>query len=260
MNVAVAKGGAPGHAPVRGVARLTALACLFGAFLSISGALDTEAAAQLPRLAYWLFIALVSGAALQCGHGLLRRGFAQIGEAPLRAAGFALLLLPLTLLAVLSCKLLFGGRPSVGGFTLLLPGMASILAALQLVLALFAGERDEAPAPSATPQMPPPAPGPFAEALPLPLRCAVIEALEAEDHYVRVHTAAGSALVRMRFRDALASLGDRPGLRPHRSWWVAEGAILALGKRNILLGCGIEVPVSRRARAQLGPAFRRTGP
>jgi hypothetical protein len=255
MTAAVASGAAP--AELRTAARLAALAALFAAFLATTGALDTEAAPQIPRLAYWLFIALVSAAALE----LVQRRFARTaGDAAaswrLRALGFAALVLPLTLLAVLTCKLLFGGRPSTGGFLLLLPGMTSILAALQIVLALF---MRPATAPTATPL----APARLAaegealrRLLPLPLRTARIEALEAEDHYVRVHTDAGAALLRMRLRDAVDALGDAGGLRPHRSWWVAEAAVAGLGRTSLTLASGAQVPISRRARRALGPSFR----
>ncbi|HEX8193538.1 MAG TPA: LytTR family DNA-binding domain-containing protein [Allosphingosinicella sp.] len=254
MTAAVASGAVPSE--LRTAARLAALAALFAAFLATTGALDTEAAPQLPRLAYWLFIALVSAGALELAH----RRFDRPGADPaarwrLRALGLAALVLPLTLLSVLTCKLLFGGRPSTGGFLLLLPGMTSILAALQLVLALFM----PAPAEPAAVAAPPAADGAALRLLlPLPLRAARIEALEAEDHYVRVHTDAGAALLRMRLRDAVDALGEAGGLRPHRSWWVAADAVAALGRTSLTLACGAEVPNSRRARPALGPSFRGT--
>ncbi|MCU4655196.1 LytTR family transcriptional regulator [Roseibacterium sp. SDUM158016] len=73
--------------------------------------------------------------------------------------------------------------------------------------------------------------------------------IRADDHYLVVETEAGSARVLMRFRDALKELGDLPGLRVHRSHWVALAAVQAVrpdGRRHVaVLDCGTEVPVSR---------------
>ena len=80
-------------------------------------------------------------------------------------------------------------------------------------------------------------------------RAARLIAIEAEDHYVRVHTDAGSELVTMRFSDALAELERAYGFRVHRSWWVAADAIEGVrwgraGGEARLLG-GLIAPVSR---------------
>jgi DNA-binding LytR/AlgR family response regulator len=75
-----------------------------------------------------------------------------------------------------------------------------------------------------------------------------------EDHYVRVHTPHGSALLLMRMRDAVAELDGLPGALVHRSWWVAQGAVQGVRRegRNVRLQLagGIEAPV---ARAQIAP-------
>jgi LytTr DNA-binding domain len=47
--------------------------------------------------------------------------------------------------------------------------------------------------------------------------------LQMEDHYVRVHTPAGSELILMTLREAITELGGLEGLRVHRSWWVGPG-------------------------------------
>lgn len=130
-----------------------------------------------------------------------------------------------------------------------------------------------APAPSApadplppAPPPPPPSPPPPAllDQLPLHLRGSIL-CLENEDHYVRVHTDRGSALVLMRMRDAVAQL-EGQGARVHRSWWVARAAVAAAVRHDrnwkLRLIDGREVPVARtsvpelRARGWLdtGPA------
>lgn len=74
-------------------------------------------------------------------------------------------------------------------------------------------------------------------------------ALEAEDHYVRLHHPSGSTLILHRFSDALAEVGPRAGLQVHRGWWVANGAVAGTftrgGKRWLKLTNGMEIPVSR---------------
>lgn len=50
-------------------------------------------------------------------------------------------------------------------------------------------------------------------------------AVEAHDHYLRVHTDDGPELVTLRFADALEELARVHGFRTHRSWWIAADAI-----------------------------------
>jgi DNA-binding LytR/AlgR family response regulator len=98
--------------------------------------------------------------------------------------------------------------------------------------------------PTATPEYPPE----FVSKLPPALRRDIL-ALEAEDHYVRVHTLHGSALVLMRLADAAALIDPRLGLRVHRSWWVAKDAVRALertpGRAIARLVDDTAVPISR---------------
>lgn len=63
-------------------------------------------------------------------------------------------------------------------------------------------------------------------------RTARLIAVEAEDHYLRVHTDAGDELLTMRFGDALAELARADGLQIHRSWWVAADAIEGVSWRR----------------------------
>ncbi len=85
--------------------------------------------------------------------------------------------------------------------------------------------------------------------LPPALRDARFWALQAEDHYVRVHTSAGGALVLMRLADAEAALAGADGMRVHRSWWVAREAVREAqrgdGPMTLTLANGVTAPVSR---------------
>lgn len=85
--------------------------------------------------------------------------------------------------------------------------------------------------------------------LPVRLRNADILALQSEDHYLRVHTANGEALILMRLSDAIAAVENLEGAQTHRSWWVARAAIEHAGKSGgraeLTLTGGIKAPVSR---------------
>lgn len=85
--------------------------------------------------------------------------------------------------------------------------------------------------------------------LPVRLRTADLHALQSEDHYLRVHTSAGDALILMRLTDAIAAASALEGEQTHRSWWVARAAIEDArreGSQAVLtLKGGIEAPVSR---------------
>jgi len=82
-----------------------------------------------------------------------------------------------------------------------------------------------------------------------------IMCLRMEDHYLRVYTSKGNALILMRMSDAAKMLGAVDGMRVHRSWWVARSAVARakIERSNLLLVLhnGLEVPVSRERRAFL---------
>lgn len=73
--------------------------------------------------------------------------------------------------------------------------------------------------------------------------------IHAEDHYVRVVTSYGEALVRYRFSDALQELAMLDGAQIHRSHWVRVGAIHGVrnedGRKQLALSDGRLLPVSR---------------
>jgi hypothetical protein len=89
----------------------------------------------------------------------------------------------------------------------------------------------------------------FLERLPLKLRGGEVWAVEAEDHYLRLHTSKGQDLILLRLSDAIAELEGIEGAQVHRSWWVAREAITAAqrgdGRATLTLKDGSEVPVSR---------------
>ncbi len=82
-----------------------------------------------------------------------------------------------------------------------------------------------------------------------PERRGALLALAAEDHYLRVFTDQGEALILRRFGDALIDVEALDGAQVHRGWWVAREAVVGSerdGDRTILrLVNGVRVPVSR---------------
>ncbi|MCG5242073.1 LytTR family DNA-binding domain-containing protein [Azospirillum doebereinerae] len=117
---------------------------------------------------------------------------------------------------------------------------------------------EAAPVAAPAPVSPAPVTAPFLDRIPDRLGRELL-ALEMEDHYVRVHTTAGSDLVLMRLRDAIATLNGIDGLQVHRSHWVAASAVTGVerrpdGKLVLRLSNGLRVPVSRSHAAAVRAA------
>lgn len=120
-------------------------------------------------------------------------------------------------------------------------------------------ERDVAAGAASTSVVAPENPGLVAprllDRLPENLRTADVLALEAEEHYTKVHTTAGSTLLLLRFSDAILEMSPQPGLRVHRSFWVSKDGVDRVdsaGRRMVIgLRGGLEVPVSRSYRLQV---------
>ena len=94
------------------------------------------------------------------------------------------------------------------------------------------------------------APAPrFLARLPARLAGADLYAVEAEDHYLRLHTSQGQDLILLRLSDAIEELEGLEGAQTHRSWWVAKAAVTDAerldGRAVLTLKDGSEAPVSR---------------
>ena len=134
----------------------------------------------------------------------------------------------------LNLRLLTDALPSVFGTTAVMTGLA------------FLVRRPTTRTHAAAVGAPPPK---FLDRLPARLKGADLYAVEAEDHYLRLHTSLGQDLVLMRLADALVELEGLEGAQTHRSWWVARAAVTAAerldGRAVLTLKDGAEVPVSR---------------
>ena len=89
-------------------------------------------------------------------------------------------------------------------------------------------------------------------------RQARLLAVEAEDHYLRVHTAAGGtghpALQRRHRRAA-----GVPGFRAHRSWWVAADAIEAIRWRRGRARTSADRRPDRAGQPNYAPTLKAAG-
>ncbi len=218
---------------------------LIGVFLALIRAFDTDQVDAPRRFAYWVFPLVAGGACagaieywLEGRPGLARRPW-------LRAGALTLLMaVPATAIVLASAAVLFGSRPTAGHCLVLYPQVVLVCAGL-VAIAWLARRRVERVVASSE-QAPPPL---LREKLPPRLARARLLAVQAEDHYLRVHTDAGDALLLMRFADALDALEDLDGLRIHRSWWVARSAVQdarwSRGRGDLTLVGGLTAPVSR---------------
>lgn len=232
-----------------GLVELLVLA-LIGAFLASIGAFDTDTVDAPRRFAYWIFPLVAGGA---CG-GLIEQWLESrpwLARRPWpRAAALTLLMaVPATVIVSGTAVVLFGGR-SLGHALCLYPQVVLICA--PLVAIAWLSRREVFLQASPSPGLAPPA---LREKLPPRQARARLLAVEAEDHYLRIHTEAGDTLTLMRFADALKALEGMDGVRTHRSWWVARSAVEEArwrrGRGDLVLAGGLLAPVSRAYAASV---------
>ena len=246
---------AVGEAPIAGDsprtwrewARNLAIAGGVGAVLAFVGAMDSGSVPLVKRLLYW--VPLIIGVGL-LGH-VMSLAVAKIPKASVNPWLFgAILSLALTLPATFVVwgytNLMFGTRIPLAA----LPGLfgsvffLSVAMTALMIVVNWPGRVTHAPAPGA------PAPAVrFADRLPAKLKGAVVYAVSAEDHYLRLHTSKGADLILMRLADAISELEGLEGAQTHRSWWVARDAVESTRREGdkvlLVLKGGAEAPVSR---------------
>ena len=223
-----------------------------GLLLAVSGAFGTGEAPLGLRLAYWISMMLFGGMWGNVCARVLER-FVDLDERPwlLVLILTATISGPLSVAVWLITGLFFSSRvyPVVA-----LPQMILPVALITLTVSAVSVFVEKARPVQTHVGAAGSAPARFLDRLPFKLRGAVIRAVEAQDHYLRIHTDRGSDLILMRLSDALTELEGLEGAQTHRSWWVAKDAVRAVargdGRAVLTLDGGIEAPVSRRyARA-----------
>ena len=237
----------------RRIAAETGLLLAIGVFLGLLGPFGTIERGQLSCLIYWPTV-IVGGGVIGIAIDLL---------VPRRVAGFwprlmaasVLMTVPVSLLVATVGWLMFGPQGNPPSFAVLLFQVFVISFAVMALRQLaWRGVWTERHVPPAEVDAVDPT-GAFRRRLSAKRRAARLLAVQAEDHYLRVHTDAGEELVTLRFSDALHELASATGYQTHRSWWVAAPAIEAVrwrrGRGELRLACGLVVPVSRSRVADL---------
>jgi hypothetical protein len=224
------------------------------AVLGLSGPFNTLAAMRWPeRMLYW---ALVTGLTYPAGFlvGHLLRPVWLDWPGGLRVLARSGLVCVCVMLILSGLALLFGRYPAVLSWPDLALS-AGLVFAVCLVIDILGEVLDRQP--GATPE-PLAVPPPLLSRLPFDVRGPLV-ALRGDDHYVHVTTTKGRHMVLMRLSDAVAETAPEPGLRVHRSHWVAQAQVRAVRRQGdgavVTLATGEEVPASRSAM----PALRQAG-
>lgn len=225
----------------RGFIRGIAISLAAAVFLSISGAFTSGQVSFLARFGYWLVMLLMGyGLGVAIAHLVLSHPKT---PKPLWARVVIVavaLAIPYTFVVGAASSLVFGAHFDLRDAPGLL-GSVLIVSLAMTAINVMAESRRLAEAA--------PAPPKFLERLPLKLRGAEVWAVEAEDHYLRLHTSKGQDLILMRLADAIAELEGIEGAQVHRSWWIARDAVVEArrgdGRATLTLKDGAQVPVSR---------------
>ncbi len=222
-----------------------AVSAVAGVFLAMSGAFGMVHAPLGVRLAYWIGLC-VAGAVVGTGVSLVVGRDGRADERPWLYGSMVCIgiTLPFTGVVWLVTELAFQGAPRLAALPHYLPPVFIVTAAMTALNFLVQRR------PTETHAAPAGAPAPrFLDRLPPRLRDAQIHAVEAQDHYLRLHTSKGQDLILMRLSDAVTELDGIEGAQTHRSWWVAKDAVQEArrsdGRAILTLRSGVEAPVSR---------------
>lgn len=224
---------------------------LFGVFLAATEAFETGHMWPPLRYLYWQMALVGGGVIAAVIEPFLAR---RLDGRPLVFAAAQLVAMTVLITAWVSViqVLVFGERAYAERILPLLPGVMTVNIAVILLAVMIRRVLLPAVRPVLSEDVAPPT---IRAKLPPRLARSRLIAVEAEDHYLRIRTESGSALVLMRFSDALEALSGLDGFRSHRSWWVARTAVEAArwkgGRGTLTLSDGSSAPVSRTYAATL---------
>ena len=250
---------------------------IIGFLMAVLAPLQTHFISFWPRLAFWEIL-MLSGATIGIGVTEAIEAWGRLRAKPYLEAPVigVLIALPLNMIVVGAGQIFFGAT-NIGllqfltyfAFTALIsiavtalnlvvtrrsdvaPEVPPIFAPIDGTDGKHPGMADETPKLVQNQASTLPVAGPLlAERLAPAAREIGIIALQAEDHYLRVHFMGGqSELVLMRLSDAMAELPPDKGSQTHRSWWVARHADRCVtrsdGRATLSVGDDLTVPVSR---------------
>jgi LytTr DNA-binding domain len=213
-------------------------------FLAFAGAFGSSRGSWPVRFNYWLGLMVVGW----LWGGVVSRFFFNRVGGPRRlwlrviASSLALALPYSVVVGVTTHLMLHSTFDQPRDIATLLVSVISVTAVMVTINVLVARQSEGLTQASSEPPK-------FLDRLPLKLRGAEVWAVEAEDHYLRLHTSEGQDLILLRLSDAIGELEGIEGAQVHRSWWVARAAITEAvrgdGRATLTLKDGAEVPVSR---------------
>lgn len=231
----------------QGWARGFAISLVAAAFMAFAGAFGSTRGAPPARFTYWLGLMLLGWLWGTAVSRLVLFNLAWPQSLWGRIAVAApIIALPYSALVGLVTHVMF--RSNFSTLADIAELVTSVLAVTVVMIVLNTlVERQAAGMTQAGPEGAPPPK--FLGRLPEKLKGAELWAVEAEDHYLRLHTSLGQDLILMRLSDAIIELDGIEGAQTHRSWWVARAAITNAvrgdGRATLTLKGGAEVPVSR---------------
>ncbi|MDG2523522.1 LytTR family DNA-binding domain-containing protein [Caulobacter segnis] len=219
-----------------------------GLLMGFLGPFGSNRVPAVERYIYWMICIVGGGVIAVLGDQALGRHLVVTWRRVIIVS--ALMTPPVALLVLCTEHVLIGGRLDLPGFLRLLWRVSPIVLAVMTVRALV-WRRRPALVETRTVIAPPlpEAEATFRRRLSAKRRAARLIAVEAHDHYLKVHTDAGAELITLRFSDALDELASAHGWRTHRSWWVAADAVEGVrwrrGVGEMRLADGLTAPVSR---------------
>jgi len=230
---------------------------VIGLLMGFIGPFTSEHVPIVGRYIYWLICMIGGGLIGIAADEALGRGVPNLW---IRTVLVSVLMTPFVTFHVLwTERLMFDGDGGWYEFQRLFLQVFPILLAVMAVRALV-WRRPPARIETRTVIAPPlpEAEAAFRRRLSAKRRGARLIAVEAHDHYLKVHTDAGAELITLRFGDALSELALAHGWRVHRSWWVAADAVQSIrwrrGMGELHLLGDLKAPVSRTYAAILKEA------
>jgi len=235
-----------------------AILAAIGLLMGFLGPFDSDGAPVVERYVYWMICIVGGGLIGVATDELLSR---RIIRPWWRVVAVSVLMTPpVTLLVLVTQHLLVDQPITLSAYRWLLWQVWPIMLAVMAVRTL-AWRRAPVVVETRTVIAPPlpEAEAAFRRRLSAKRREGRLIAIEAHDHYLKVHTDVGAELITARFADALDELVLAHGWRVHRSWWVAAEAVEAVqwrrGVGEMRLAGGLTVPVSRT----YGPVLKEAG-
>jgi hypothetical protein len=230
----------------RAWSRILVVTLVVGAILAVSGGFGAGGLNVASRLIYWLGLS-ATGATIGVLVGVYVIPQGWLARRPWLTWALIVLALwpPMSVLVALANAWANHTPLTLHGIWRNAPSTLAVTAALAALSFLI--RRSDPVETHAGPRDGPPAR--FLTRLPARLGGAELWAVEAEDHYLRLHTSLGQDLILMRLGDAVVELEGIEGARTHRSWWVARAAVRGVerddGRTTLSLPNGARAPVSR---------------